>query len=135
MGGVTKESIKALKPGRFVLIEGEPCRVLSVTTSVAGKHGSAKARLEAVGIFDGKRRSVVKPADEEIEVPVIEKKSAQVIAVLGDHVQLMDLETYETFEVPMPEDESLKEKIKEGSEVIYWDIVGRKMIVQSKGEQ
>ncbi len=134
MGGVTKESIKALKPGRFVLIDGEPCRVLNVTTSVAGKHGSAKARLEAMGIFDGKRRSIVKPADEEIEVPIIEKRGAQVIAILGDHVQLMDLETYETFEVPMPEDESLKERIKEGAEVIYWDIVGRKMIVQTKGE-
>jgi len=134
MGGVTKESIKALKPGRFVLIDGEPCRVLNVTTSVAGKHGSAKARLEAMGIFDGKRRSIVKPADEEIEVPIIEKRGAQVIAILGDHVQLMDLETYETFEVPMPEDENLKERIKEGAEVIYWDIVGRKMIVQTKGE-
>ncbi len=134
MGGVTKETIKALKPGRFVLIEGEPCKVLSVTTSVAGKHGSAKARLEAIGIFDGKRRSVVKPADEEIEVPIIEKRNAQVIAVLGDHVQIMDLETYETFEVRMPEDEALREKIREGAEVVYWDIVGRKMIVQVRGE-
>ncbi len=134
MGGVTKETIKALKPGRFVLIEGEPCKVLSVTTSVAGKHGSAKARLEAIGIFDGKRRSVVKPADEEIEVPIIEKRNAQVIAVLGDHVQIMDLETYETFEVRMPEDEALREKIREGVEVVYWDIVGRKMIVQVRGE-
>ncbi len=134
MGGTTKEAIKALKPGKFVLIEGEPCKVLSVTTSVAGKHGSAKARLEAIGVFDGKRRSIVKPADEEIEVPIIEKRNAQVIAVLGDHVQIMDLETYETFEVKMPEDEALKEKIKEGVEVVYWDIVGRKMIVQVRGE-
>lgn len=131
MGEVTKETIKAVKPGRYVLIDGEPCKVLKVTTSVAGKHGSAKARLEAIGVFDGKRRSVVKPADDEIEVPIIEKRNAQVIALMGEHVQIMDLETYETFEVPIPEE--LKDKIQEGVEVIYWDLAGRKMIMQVKG--
>lgn len=131
MGGVTKETIKALKPGRYVLIDGEPCKVLSVTTSVAGKHGSAKARLEAIGVFDGRRRSVVKPADDEIEVPIIEKRNAQVIAIMGDQAQIMDLETYEVFEVLVPEE--LKDKIQEGVEVVYWDLVGRKMLMQVKG--
>ena len=126
--------VGSLKEGKYVIIDGEPCRIVSYAKSKPGKHGSAKARVVAIGIFDGKRRSIVKPADEEIEVPIIEKRGAQVIAILGDHVQLMDLETYETFEVPMPEDENLKERIKEGAEVIYWDIVGRKMIVQTKGE-
>ncbi len=131
MGETTRESIKSLKPGRYVIIDGEPCKVLSVTTSVAGKHGSAKARLEAIGIFDGRRRSIVKPADEEVEVPIIEKRNAQVIAVMGEQAQIMDLETYEVFEVNIPEE--MKEKIKEGVEVIYWDIVGRKMLFQIKG--
>ncbi len=131
MGETTREPIKSLKPGRYVIIDGEPCKVLSVTTSVAGKHGSAKARLEAIGIFDGRRRSIVKPADEEVEVPIIEKRNAQVIAVMGDQAQIMDLETYEVFEVNIPEE--MKEKIKEGVEVIYWDIVGRKMLFQIKG--
>ncbi len=131
MGETTREPIKSLKPGRYVIIDGEPCKVLSITTSVAGKHGAAKARLEAIGIFDGKRRSIVKPADEEVEVPIIEKRNAQVIAVMGDQAQIMDLETYEVFEVNIPEE--MKEKIKEGVEVIYWDIVGRKMLFQIKG--
>ena len=96
---VTRQVIKSLKKGQFVLIEGVPCRVDKVSISVAGKHGAAKARLEGIGIFDGKRRSIVKPADEEVEVPIIEKKTAQVLAVVGDRVQLMDLSTYETFEV------------------------------------
>ncbi len=130
MSGTTKETIKSLKPGRYVLIDGEPCKVLSVTTSVAGKHGSAKARLEAIGIFDGRRRSIVKPADDEIEVPIIDKRNAQVISLMGDQAQLMDLETYEVFEVTIPEE--LKDKISQGIEVIYWDIVGRKMLVQVK---
>jgi translation initiation factor 5A len=131
MAGVTREVIKNLKPGKYVLIDGEPCKVLSVTTSVAGKHGSAKARLEAIGVFDGRRRSVVKPADEEIEVPIIEKRNGQIISIIGEQAQVMDLETYEVFEVPIPEE--LKDKIEQGIEVIYWDIVGRKMLVQIRG--
>ena len=127
---ITKQVIKQLKPGQYVLIEGDVCRVEKVTTSVAGKHGAAKARLEAVGIFDGRRRSIVKPADEEIEVPIIEKKSAQVLAIVGERVQLMDLSTYETFEVEIPEEK--KGKLKEGEEITYYDVLGRKTIQELK---
>lgn len=125
------EAIKNLKPGRFCVIDGEPCKVLDVTTSVSGKHGGAKARLEAIGIFDNKRRSVVKPGDTEIEVPIVEKKSGQVVAITGNNAQVMDLESYETFEAPIPEE--LKGKVKQGIEVHYWILMGRKMIVQTKG--
>ena len=123
----TKTAIKHLKPGKFCVIDGEPCRVLSMVTSSSGKHGAAKARLEAVGIFDNKKRSIVKPADTEIEVPVVEKKTGQVVAITGDNVQIMDLETYETFEAPIPDD--LKGKITQGAEIQYWILMGRKMIV------
>ena len=123
----TKTAIKNLKQGKYCVIDGEPCRVLSMTTSVAGKHGSAKARLEAVGIFDNKRRSIVKPASTEIEVPIVDKKNAQVVAITGETAQLMDLETYETFDAAIPEE--LKEKITQGGDVQYWILMGRKMIV------
>ena len=123
-------SIKNLKPGRFCIIDGDPCRILDVTTSVSGKHGGAKARLEAIGVFDNRRRSIVKPGDTQIEVPIVEKKSGQVVAVVGETAQVMDLESYETFDAPIPEE--LKGKLQQGVEVQYWVIMGRKMIVQVK---
>lgn len=126
----TKISIKDLKPGRHCIIDGEPCKVLSVTTSVPGKHGGAKARLDAVGIFDNKKRSIVKPADTDIEVPIVEKKAGQIIAIVGDKVQIMDLTDYSTFECSVPEE--LKDKIQQGAEVQYWILMGRKMLVQVK---
>lgn len=126
----TRQAIKTLKPGKLCIIDGEPCKVLSVTTSAPGKHGGAKARLDAVGLFDNKRRSIVKPASTEIDVPIVEKKVAQVVAMTPPTAQLMDMETYETFEVTIPED--LKDKMRQGGEVNYWVIEGRKMLVGAR---
>jgi len=117
-------AIKHLKEGRLVMIDNEPCKVVSIATSKSGKHGSAKTRIEAIGLFDGKKRSVVKPADSEVEVPIILKKKAQVVSIQGNVAQLMDLETYETFDLEISEE--LKVKIKEGEEAIYWEIAGKR---------
>ena len=120
--------IKNLKKGSFVLVDGVPCRVDSVQLSKPGKHGGAKARLMAVGVFDGQKRTIVKPADTKIDVPVIEKKNAQVIAIIGDNAQLMDLADYSMSEVPIPEE--LK-PLKEGEEVITWRY-GNYVIIKSR---
>jgi translation initiation factor 5A len=121
-----------LKVGSYVVVEDEPCRIVSYTKSKPGKHGSAKARVVAIGVFDGVKRSFVKPVNAQVEVPVIEKRSGQVIAFLPSAVQVMDLETYEIFETPMPE-EDLKNKLSSGIEVEYWRILGRTKIMRTKG--
>jgi translation initiation factor 5A len=127
----TRSSIKNLQPGRYCVIDGEPCKVLDVSHSVSGKHGGAKSRLEAIGLFDNKRRSVVKPADAEMEVPIIEKKIGQVVAISGNNAQIMDMTDYETFESVIPEE--LKDKIAQGKEVSYWVIMGKKILVETRG--
>jgi translation initiation factor 5A len=127
----TRTEIKKLQPGRYCVIDDEPCKVLDVTTSVSGKHGEAKARLEAIGLFDNKRRSIVYPADHEMEVPIIEKKIGQVVAILGNNAQIMDMTDYEMFEIPIPEE--LKEKLTQGKEVAYWIIMERKMLMEVRG--
>jgi translation initiation factor 5A len=109
--------IKNLKKGSFVLVDDAPCRVDSVQISKPGKHGGAKARLTAVGIFDNQKRVIVKPADTKVDVPMIEKRDSQVISITGDNAQLMDLQDYSMSEVRIPEE--LK-PLKEGEEVIVW---------------
>ncbi len=110
--------IKKCKPGSFILIDDVPCKVTDLKISKPGKHGEAKARLEAVGIFDGQKRVIVKPAAAKVRVPIIEKVTAQVLVVSGDHAQVMDMNDYSTIDVLVPED--LKDKIEEGREVLLW---------------
>ncbi|MBI3190306.1 translation initiation factor IF-5A [archaeon] len=121
--------IKNLKPGGFVLIDDIPMRVVKVQKSKSGKHGAAKARLFASGIFDNIKKIIVKPGDSKVDVPVVDKKTAQVLALSGDNVQLMDLTTYETSEVRVPED--LKGQLSEGDEVLVWSF-GKYVMIKNK---
>ena len=122
----------ALRVGSYIIIDGEPCRIMSYTKSKPGKHGSAKARIVALGVFDEAKRTLVKPVGAQVEVPIIEKKAGQVIAVLPAAVQVMDLETYEILEAPLPE-EDIRSKLASGIEVEFWRILGRTRIMRTKG--
>lgn len=125
--------VGALRIGSYVIVDGEPCRIVSLTKSKPGKHGSAKARIVAMGTFDGSKRTFVKPVSAQVEVPLIEKKGGQVVAMLPSAVQVMDLETYEIFEAPIPEEERLKSKLTSGTEVEYWRVLGKTKITRTKG--
>ena len=117
----TTTTMRKSKPGNYIIVDGEACKVTSMTKSKPGKHGAAKVRLEAVGLFDGKKRLVLKPADASVESPIIDKRKAQIISISGNIVQLMDLESYETFETTIPEEfKSRFTPGSEGAEVLYW---------------
>ncbi|MHA1238681.1 MAG: translation initiation factor IF-5A [Candidatus Odinarchaeia archaeon] len=122
----------SLKPGKFILIDGEPCKVVSSEKSKAGKHGHAKVRIVAIGFFDNSKRSVVFPANATVEIPVIDKRSGQVISISENAIMVMDMESYQTFEMPMPTEEDLKSKIEVGAQVEYWDVAGKKKIMRVK---
>lgn len=126
------ESAGSLKTGSFIILDDEPCKIVSIDKSKAGKHGSAKVRIVALGIFDGKKRSYVGPVDAQVEVPIIDKKVGQIISVTPTSVQLMDLSTYEIFELSLPEEPELKDKLASGVEVEYWEIMGKKKIMRIK---
>ncbi|AFZ74342.1 translation initiation factor IF-5A [Natronobacterium gregoryi] len=96
--------VRDLQEGSYVMIDDAPCKINGYSTAKPGKHGSAKARIEAEGVFDGKKRSLSQPVDAKIWVPIIERKQGQVVSVDGSDMQIMDLETYETITMRVPED-------------------------------
>jgi len=115
-----------LKSGSNVIIDDAPCVVRSIDISKTGKHGASKARIEAVGIIDNKKRIIVKPGHEKFGVPLIEKRKAQVLNLMEKSASIMDSESYETIEVPIAEE--LIGQVNEGSQVEYWDVEGKKII-------
>lgn len=125
--------VGSLKPGQYVIIDNEPCRIVEYEKSKPGKHGSAKARIVAIGIFDNTKRSMVSPVDAKVDVPIIEKRSGQVVALMGSTIQLMDLETYEVFETIFPVEDEVKSKLAQGVEIEYWRVLGRTKIIRAKG--
>ncbi|MGV9103351.1 MAG: translation initiation factor IF-5A [Promethearchaeia archaeon] len=129
---IKRTEVKNLKSGSYMLIDDEPCKIVSIEKSKPGKHGSAKANITAVGFFDNRKRNVVMPADRMAEVPIIDKRTATVIADQGKTLNLMDTETYESFEVPRPEDADVASEIEVNCTVEYWDVMGQKVIMRVK---
>ena len=123
---IKQSSIGTLQRGSYIIIDDVACKVTSTQTSRPGKHGHAKVRLEAAGLIDGKKRVVVAPGHDNVDVPIIEKKIAQVLSINGNTANVMDNETYETFDLEIPE--ALKGKVVESINVLYWKILGDKVM-------
>ncbi len=99
------------------MIDGEPCRIVDIAKSKPGKHGAAKARIVAIGVFDNQKRQFVKSVDGGAEIPIIDKRAGQVFSVNPSGVQIMDLETFEYLDAPFPDEEDLKAKLVAGAEM------------------
>ncbi len=130
--GVNYTTVGELKEGNYIVIDGEPCRVVEIQKAKTGKHGAAKANVVAISVFTGAKKTLMAPVDQQVEVPIIEKHVGQILADTGDKLQVMDLNTYETFEMEKPKEEDLASKIRPGAEIEYWTIMGRNKIVRVK---
>ncbi|MEM4101677.1 MAG: translation initiation factor IF-5A, partial [Desulfurococcaceae archaeon] len=127
------DSVGNLKVGGYVVIDGEPCRIIDISKAKTGKHGSAKATITAVSLITKTKKILVAPVDAQVEVPVIEKKIGQIIADLGDRFQVMDTETFEIFEVSKDSvDEAIRDKLTTGMEVEYWLVMNTRILVRPR---
>ena len=120
----------SLKVGGFVIFDGKACKVTDIQISRTGKHGHAKARIAAIALKDSQKIIKMFPGHDKVEVPIIEKESAQVLSVHEDTATIMDNKTYETFDVPIPAD--MKNEVKEGEQVNYWIMLGEKVLRSNK---
>lgn len=119
------------KVGRYIVVDGVPCVVKSVQISKTGKHGHSKARVEAQGLIDeGVKKVFIKPMSDNIDVPIVEKETAQVLSIKENKANVMDMTTFETFDMDIPEE--FKEQLKEGVQIMYWKLMGKKVIKQVK---
>ncbi|MHA1730521.1 MAG: translation initiation factor IF-5A [Promethearchaeota archaeon] len=134
---IRRSQANKLRKGSYLVVEGEPCLVLSNEHSKSGKHGHAKSRITCVGLFDKKKRSLTFPADTGVDVPEINKRTASISYIEAGTVGLMDQESFESFEVDWPDDDELKKKLEllqqdpdkaAASQVEVWDVLGSRVI-------
>ena len=121
MPGTTRVEIRTLKVGRYVALEDSAYKILSMSKSKPGKHGSAKARLELEDIFTGQKKSHVGTVTDTINVPIIEKGSAIITHMQGSEVHAMDNKTYETLILPQTSEFNLQP----GGEIQWMEAMGR----------
>jgi len=120
-----QKEVRDLQEGGYVMIDDAACKINAYSTAKPGKHGSAKARIEARGVFDGKKRSLSQPVDAKIWVPIIERKQGQVVSVSGDDMQVMDLSSYETITMRIPDDVD----VSPDDNIEYLEMDGQRKIV------
>ena len=127
----------SLKTGSYILLPvsdqptGDPCRITEFDTSKPGKHGAAKARIVGVGVFDGQKRPHVGPVSMQVHVPLIDKRVGQIVSITGSNFQLMDSETFETFDADLV-DEEIEGKLQQGQDIEYWKVMDRIKIMRIK---
>ena len=122
--------VSSLKKGNTIVFDGKACVIRDIQVGKSGKHGHAKARIEAVSLLDDQKIIKVMPGGDKVEVPIIEKKTAQVLSINGDKANVMDMESFETFDLKIPEE--LRDQVKDGIQVIYWIMLDQKVIMQIK---
>ncbi|TFG16105.1 MAG: translation initiation factor IF-5A [Promethearchaeota archaeon] len=134
---IRRTEIQKLKSGQYIMVDEEPCVIKSTERSKSGKHGHAKVRVVCVGVFDNNKRSITIPSGHMVEVPEINKGTAQVNFIEDAVINIMDLESYQSMDVRWPSDEELITKINElranpqkmsQSQVEYWQLAGKTLI-------
>jgi len=123
-------NVGSLKVGNYIIFDDVACKISSIDISRTGKHGHAKARISAIGLITGKKIIKIYPTGDKVEVPIVEKENAQALSVQGDLVTVMDMKTYESFDLKIPEE--LKTEVEAGKQIVYWIILNEKVIMQVK---
>ena len=121
---------KELKEGKYVLVEDIPCRIVNIESSKPGKHGAAKMRITAIGIFEGQKKTLLTPGDADVEVPIIDRKTVQIMSVGGKSAQVMDSKTYEIYDIEIPEE--LLADAAAGKEADILEAMGRRKMERVK---
>lgn len=101
----------ALRKNGFVLMGGRPCKIVDMSTSKTGKHGSAKVNLVGVDIFTGKKYEDFSPSTHNMDVPHVVRKEYQLVDIEDGFLSLITDSGDTKSDVKLPEAE-LGEQIK-----------------------
>ena len=121
----------ALRKNGFVLIKGRPCKIVDMSTSKTGKHGSAKVNMVGIDIFTGKKYEEICPSTHNMDVPVVGRAEYSLIDIDDGYLSLMTSAGDTKDDVKLGDDEvcqKLQAEFNDGKELLV-------TIVKSMGEE
>jgi translation initiation factor 5A len=130
MPDTIQEEIGKLKVSRYIVIDGAACIIKKMQKSAPGKHGHAKYRVDAEDLLTGNKKVIMMTGHAKVAVPIIDKNSAQVLSISDKTAQVMDMQSYETFDLAIPDE--LKDKVVAGVTITYWNIMSKKVMKGTK---
>jgi len=119
-----------IKKGNYILMDDEPSVVMDNQLSKSGGRGAARCKIEAVGLISGRKRVELISSTDNVLVPIIQKNTAQVLSVQDKTVNVMDMETYESFDLEITDE--VEGTPTEGGHVVYWEVGGKRILKQAK---
>jgi len=94
-----------IRKGGYIVIKGEPCKVVDYSVSKTGKHGHAKAAITALHIFTGKKLETISPTTHNVEVPNVKRQQLTLIDINEEgFASLMDDEGNTREDLKVPDD-------------------------------
>lgn len=121
---------KELTNGSWFIHEKEPWQVKRVEVVVYGTHSHSKTKLYAKNLYGGGEKVLVFGHHDPVETVGIVRKSASVIAKLKDKIQIMDSQSYETFDAETQKE--LFEQLNEGDNVTFVEFNGRISVLDKR---
>merc|ERR1712031_47959 len=80
-----------VRKGGYVMLKGKPCKVVEVSISKTGKHGHAKANINGLDVFTGRKYVEISPTSHNMTAPTMFRSEYELTNVNVDgEMELMD---------------------------------------------
>jgi translation initiation factor 5A len=107
--------IKKLQKGNYIIHENEACIIKEV--QIITNKNSPIIKLELEGLFSGKHYSSHVLTQQNIQEANLTRKCGTIVSKKGSEIEIMDIETFETFKADI--NQNLLDKAKEGDNVTF----------------
>lgn len=90
MSGTYPVQASALRKGGYVMINNNPCKIVSMSTSKTGKHGHAKVNFTGIDIFTGDKNNGIQGSTHNMDVPNVTRVEYTLTDIDEGYLVLMD---------------------------------------------
>ena len=123
-------SASDLNAGNYFLHNNEPVQVVKKEVIAYGTNSHTKLKFYFKPLTGGGEKTVTMGHIDKVDILDITRKSGMIIAKMQDKVQIMDSQSYETFDAKI--DPDLLESMNENDEVIFVDYQGNAQVLEKK---